>query len=221
MATAICLALLHTATAQVRVGIEVGEQYTLLNPSKSLGLNSGGSFVPTAGLSLQIGSGTFDFIMDAPMGKPFYLETGVFLTNFKYQNSNIQVYDIPSGNDLGVVKTHNLSYLQVPINFLRKFKAGKNQVLLGTGFFGAFNVGERITLKTPLPQFNTNNAAIIGTKGANSVVGGVNLKFGVELGKLYTFLYAQRLMTNVFEKGASGTSWKGYIFGARLGYLLR
>lgn len=219
--TVLCLLVLHTTNAQVRIGIEAGEQFTLLSPKNDLGLSSGGSFVPSGGISIQIGSGSFDHIVDAPLGKAFTLETGLFLTNFKYRKTNIQVYDIPSGNDLGIVNTHNLSYLHIPLNYIHKFKTGKNRIVLGTGFFGAFNIAEKITLKTNFPQLNANNAAIIGTKGPNNVVAGVQLKLGIESGKLYTYIYGQRTLTNLFEKGSRDVSFKGYIFGARIGWFLR
>lgn len=220
LVTAVCLVLLHTAGAQVRVGLEAGGQFTFLSPRKDLGINSGSAVVPAGGISLQIGSGSFDHIMDAPLGKAFFLETGLFLTNFKYQNTNVQVYNTETGNDLGRVKTHNLTYLHIPVNYLRKFKAGKGRIIVGGGFFGAFNIAEKITLENS-PQITTENAAVIGTKGPNNLVAGLTTKFGVESGKMYSYLFFQRTMTSIFEKNNGGSAWHGYMAGLRLGWMIK
>jgi Outer membrane protein beta-barrel domain len=211
--------LLAFATeAQVRVGIEAGTQLTILRIRPSQALSFSSAFTPAGGISIQIPSSTFDHIVESPLGNAFILETGLHFSNFKYQNTNIQAYDKPTGNDLGNIKEHNLTYLYIPINYLRKFKAGKARFVLGGGFFGAFNIAERISLEQP---FNANNATVIGTKGANKIIGGLTTALGFEAKKIYSNLSFQRIMTNLFQRENKNQSWKGYIISLQLGYFIR
>jgi hypothetical protein len=204
--------------AQVRVGIEAGTQLNILRASNNVGFEYRSAFTPVGGIGIQIPSSSFDYLAATPTGNAFTLETGLHLTNFKYRETNIQAYDKPTGNDLGSIKEHNLTYLYVPLNYLRKFKAGKSRIVLGGGFSGAFNIAEKISLQQP---FNASNAAVIGTNGSNKIVGGLSAQLGIESKKIYSRLSFQRIMTHIFERKNKDLSWKGYMIGLRLGYFIR
>ena len=195
--------------AQVRVGLTAGGQFTLLSPQSDLGLRSGGSFVPSGGI-----------IADIRADRSFYIESGLIAYNFKYQNTNIEAYDQVTGNDLGEVSSHNLTYIQLPVNFLVKAPSGKSRLVAGGGIFAAINITDNLRLKQPL---GTANAVIIGTDGINPVIVGVTTKVGLESGKIAASFQFQRILNNIYKRPNAGQplTWRGFSLGVQLAYYIR
>ncbi|HEX2844949.1 MAG TPA: porin family protein [Chitinophagaceae bacterium] len=154
---------------------------------------------------------------EIPVGIDFYLQPGV-------------VYAMKGAKDKGSDAKVNLSYIEVPVNFLYKPEVGTGRVLLGIGPYIAFGVGGKIkpdngndvdiTFKNSISQ--TEAATGYGTYFKRIDAGG-NLLFGYEMSNnLSVQLNAQLGLVKINPKidGVSNdeTSWKNTGFGVSLGY---
>jgi len=156
---------------------------------------------------------------EIPVGIDFYLQPGVVyaIKGAKWEGGS---------SDVKV----NLSYIEVPVNFLYKPEVGTGRVILGFGPYIAFGVSGKIkpdngndvdiTFKNSISQAEATTG--YGTYFKRIDAGG-NLLFGYEMSNnLSVQLNAQLGLVKINPKidGVSNdeTSWKNTGFGVSLGY---
>jgi hypothetical protein len=155
---------------------------------------------------------------EIPVASDFYLQPGVLFSTKGAINKDDE--DI----------RWNLSYIEVPINFLYKPALGTGKLLLGVGPYVAFGIGgsvknfdgKKIDLKFE-NEISASQAADLNTAYARSIDAGGNLLVGYEFAnKLSAQLNAQLGMLKVNPKIDGITSdkskWKNTGFGLSLGY---
>jgi len=143
---------------------------------------------------------------EIPVGIDFYLQPGLL---FSTKGAK---YDIQ-----GTEITRNISYLELPINFLYKPELGEGHLLLGFGPYAAYAVGGKI--KGGSTDIDMEFGNEIGeTKPFDA---GANLLAGYEFSNNLSFqLNAGLGLINMYNRpnGDSETSLKNTGFGVSLGY---
>jgi hypothetical protein len=155
---------------------------------------------------------------EIPVATDFYLQPGVLFTTKGAINKDDE--DI----------RYNLSYIEVPINFLYKPMLGTGKLLLGIGPYIAFGIGgkfkngdgKEIDLKFE-NKITQSQAADINTVYARSIDAGGNLLVGYEFSNKFSAqLNAQLGLTKINPEieGISNddSKWKNTGFGVSLGY---
>jgi hypothetical protein len=155
---------------------------------------------------------------EIPVATDFYLQPGVlFSTKGAIDKDDEDI-------------KWNLSYIEVPINFLYKPALGAGKLLLGVGPYVALGIGgsyknfdgKEIDLKFE-NEITASQAADLNTVYARSIDAGGNLLVGYEFAnKLSAQLNAQLGMLKVNPKIDGITNdkskWKNTGFGLSLGY---
>lgn len=152
---------------------------------------------------------------EIPVGIDFYLQPGVLFTT-----KGAKVGD--SDNKI------NLSYIEIPVNFIYKPELGTGRLLLGFGPYAAFGIGGKYHRENGTDtdiQFE-NNVTVAQAATGNyfkSFDAGGNLLFGYETAKKISIqLNAQLGMVKINPKiegvNDDNTSWKNTGFGISLGY---
>ncbi|RYG47970.1 MAG: PorT family protein [Chitinophagaceae bacterium] len=154
---------------------------------------------------------------EIPVGIDFYLQPGVVyaIKGTKIDNNDAKV---------------NLSYIEVPVNFLYKPAVGTGHVLLGFGPYVAFGIGGKIKPDNGNDvdvEFKNTITQAEAAPGYGSyfkkIDAGGNLLFGYEMANnLSIQLNAQLGMVKINPKieGVSSdeSSWKNTGFGVSVGY---
>ena len=143
---------------------------------------------------------------EIPVGIDFYLQPGLLFSTkgAKYNFMNVEV-------------KRNISYLELPVNFLYKPELGKGRMLLGFGPYAAFAVGG--TIKGTNPDIDMEFGDQPGeTKRFDA---GANLLAGYECSNKLSFqLNAGLGLINMVNRlaGDSKTTIKNTGFGVSAGY---
>ena len=143
---------------------------------------------------------------EIPVGIDFYLQPGLLFSTkgAKY-------------NFLGTEATRNISYLELPINFLYKPELGEGHLLLGFGPYAAYALGGKI--KADGTDIDMEFGNEVGeTKPFDA---GANLLAGYEFSNNLSFqLNAGLGLINMYNRpdGDSESSLKNTGFGVSLGY---
>ncbi|SFW87871.1 porin family protein [Chitinophaga sancti] len=143
--------------------------------------------------------------VDIPLAEEFYIGTGL-------------LYSGKGGKDNGV-KT-NLSYLQVPVNFLFKPEVGTGKLNLGVGPYFAYGIAGK--------HKSTVGNAEVSVKAFDDEAGpgklkkfdaGMGIVAGYELPVgLYLGLNADLGLINAFDNTDNGRAWHNTSFGVSVGY---
>ncbi len=165
--------------------------------------------------------------VELPVATDFYVQPGLL-----FSTKGAKAAESIGGQMLN--EKINLSYLEVPVNFLYKPTLGKGKLLMGFGPYIAFGLGGKVKSEG-LGQ--TNNTAVKFKSNVSAsdpadkayfkaIDAGANLLFGYELSnRLSAQLNAQLGLTriNPSYEGASNdkSSWKNTGFGLSLGYRLQ
>lgn len=143
---------------------------------------------------------------EIPVGIDFFLQPGILFTTKGAK------YDVA-----GVEVKRNLSYVEVPVNFLYKPELGDGRLILGFGPYAAFAVGGQI--KSGNTEVDIEFGDEVGeNKGFDA---GANLLAGYEFSNRFSFqLNAGLGLINMYnrEPGDSKTSVKNTGFGLSVGY---
>ena len=142
--------------------------------------------------------------VEIPVATDFYLQPGVLFTTkgTKYKDANA---------------TTNLSYIEIPVNFIYKPVLGAGKLLLGVGPYAAFAVGGK-NKEGSLSENLTFGSQPGQTKRFDA---GGNFLFGYELSNhLSAQLNAQLGLVNINnrEQGDSKSTLKNTGFGVSFGY---
>jgi len=143
---------------------------------------------------------------EIPVGIDFYLQPGLL---FSTKGAK---YDVQ-----GVEATRNISYLELPVNFLYKPELGEGRLLLGFGPYAAFAVGGKI--KAGNTDIDMEFGDNVGETKAFDA--GANLLAGYEFSNNFSFqLNAGLGLINMYNRpsGDDETSLKNTGFGLSLGY---
>ncbi|WPQ64338.1 porin family protein [Chitinophaga sancti] len=143
--------------------------------------------------------------VDIPLAEEFYIGTGL-------------LYSGKGGKDDGV-KT-NLSYLQVPVNFLFKPEVGTGKLNLGVGPYLAYGVAGNH--KTTVGNADISVKAFDDEAGVTRLKrfdAGLGIVAGYELPVgLYLGLNADLGLINTYDNTDNGRSWHNTSFGVSVGY---
>ncbi|MBP1652939.1 MAG: hypothetical protein H6Q26_3096, partial [Bacteroidetes bacterium] len=143
--------------------------------------------------------------VDIPLAEEFYVGTGL-------------LYSGKGGKDDGV-KT-NLSYLQVPVNFLFKPEVGTGKLNLGVGPYLAYGVAGKH--KTTVGNADVSVKAFDDEAGVARLKrfdAGMGIVAGYELPVgLYLGLNADLGLINAYDNTDNGRSWHNTSFGVSVGY---
>ncbi len=143
---------------------------------------------------------------EIPVGIDFYLQPGLL---FSTKGAK---YDFQ-----GIETKRNISYLELPVNFLYKPALGEGRLLLGFGPYAAYALGGKI--KGPSADIDMEfGDEVDETKAFDA---GANLLAGYEFSNNLSFqLNAGLGLINMYNRpnGDSETSLKNTGFGVSLGY---
>ena len=143
---------------------------------------------------------------EIPVGIDFYLQPGLL---FSTKGAK---YDFQ-----GIETKRNISYLELPVNFLYKPALGEGRLLLGFGPYAAYALGGKI--KGPSADIDMEfGDEVDETKAFDA---GANLLAGYEFSNNLSFqLNAGLGLINMYNRpnGDSETSLKNTGFGVFLGY---
>lgn len=193
-----------SSNAQVRVGAMAGVNFSdinnldLVTTSRQTNLQAG------LMTDLRLSKSAFHILAQAlyaPMG---------------YAKSNLHVTDA-LGNDIGIISSHRIGYIQVPVYLLYKGNDEKVKINAGLGPFISFKTGDKMEV---IVNGNSNNIILlpIGVKKVNNVLTGIGLNLGFELGALMISLQYKQSFSDIYENRFGDTKWKINSFGLSLGY---
>jgi len=154
---------------------------------------------------------------EIPVGIDFYVQPGVIYAMKGAKADN--------NSDDKV----NLSYIEVPVNFIYKPAVGTGRIILGVGPYVAFGIGGKIKSNSGDVdvEFKNSISQAEAASGYGSyfkrIDAGGNLLFGYEMANhLSLQLNAQLGMIKINPKidglSSDETSWKNTGFGVSLGY---
>lgn len=154
---------------------------------------------------------------EIPLVKEFYLQPGILFTTKGYRHP-----DAFMGRDFKV----NLSYIEIPVNFLYKPAFGPGHILLGVGPYLAFGVGGNVKLgdeesdvefdkDIDLGQYATGKYFRRGDAGLNFLAGyEFNNKFSAQLNAQLGLAKINPNIKDVSEE----TAYRNTGFGISIGY---
>jgi len=146
---------------------------------------------------------------EIPVGIDFYVQPGLLLSTkgAKFSGANGEV-------------TRNLSYIEIPVNFLYKPELGEGRMLLGFGPYAAFAVGGNTKVGSNKTDLEFGNEV-----GENKRFdAGANLLAGYEFSNRLSFqLNAGLGLVNMYNRLDTDkkTTVKNTGFGVSLGYRLQ
>lgn len=201
-------ALSLTSKAQVSFGLRAGINLQNINGKDLTGKDLEDNKLK-AGFNIGVNA-------ELPVAPDFYLQPGILFTT---KGTKIE----QTGDDTKV----NVSYIEVPVNFIFKPALGPGKMLLGVGPYVAFGVGGKIKEGSDDADIKFKNEITTTEYMADFYlkrldVGG-NLLVGYELAKKISFqLNAQLGMAKINPKikdySADKTSLKNTGFGISVGY---
>jgi len=196
-----------TAKAQVSFGLRAG-----LNLANVTGKDDAGDKIEDNKLKAGFNIGVN---VEMPVAPDFYLQPGLLFTT--------KGTKIDGSTDTKV----NISYLEVPINFIYKPALGPGKMLLGVGPYVAYGVGGKLKAGSNDADIKFKNEVTMAQSSTafylkRMDVGG-NLLVGYELAKKISFqLNAQLGMAKINAKisdySADKSSLKNTGFGISVGY---
>jgi hypothetical protein len=195
--TAVLLAATIYAQTKPTIGIRAGINFQNLNGKDGEG-NKLNNEIKT-GFNLGVNA-------EIPVGIDFYLQPGLLFTTKGAR------YDFQGGK-----ATQNLSYVEVPVNFLYKPELGEGRMLLGFGPYAAFAVGGKI--KYGSTDLDIDFGSEAGKTKAFDA--GANLLAGYEFSNNFSFqLNAGLGLVNMYNRPSndSKTIVKNTGFGISVGY---
>lgn len=143
--------------------------------------------------------------VDIPLAEEFYIGTGLLYSGRGGKESPVKA---------------NLSYLQVPVNFLFKPEVGAGKLNLGVGPYFAYGVGGKY--KATINNVEVTTKAFddeAGTGKLKKFDAGLGIVAGYELPVgLYLGLNADLGLVNAYDNTDNGRSWKNTSFGVSVGY---
>lgn len=153
---------------------------------------------------------------EIPVGIDFYVQPGVLFSTKGAKASNTD-------------DKLNLSYIEVPVNFIYKPDLGSGKLLLGFGPYAAFAIGGKYKYENGSEadiEFENKISSVQAATGYGlyykSFDAGANLLFGYEASnKLSIQLNAQLGLVKInpeIEGVDDKSSWKNTGFGVSLGY---
>ena len=144
--------------------------------------------------------------VDLPLADEFYIGTGLLFAGKGGKNI------------MGADMKANLSYLQLPINFLFKPEVGAGSLNLGAGPYVAYGIGGKI--KTKVANVESKTDAFGDNGGLKRFDAGLGLVAGYELKTgLYLGINADLGLVNIADnEGGGDGSWKNTSFGVSVGY---
>ena len=150
---------------------------------------------------------------EIPLAQDFFVQPGVLFTT--------KGTKIDNGSDTKV----NISYIEVPINFLYKADLGDGKLLMGVGPYVAFGIGGKVKSKLGDHdiEFEKEAAGLANLYTVKRLDAGGNLLFGYEFNNKFSAqLNAQLGLVNIAPdvKGATSQKQKGHNtgFGVSVGY---
>ncbi|HCY40343.1 MAG TPA: PorT family protein [Prolixibacteraceae bacterium] len=207
--------------------------YTASSQSKgiSFGLRGGVNFQNINGTDMNGDKLELDMVprfnvgavVDIPVAPDFYFETGLL-----YTTKGAKAKDDFLG--LNMSAEYNLSYLELPLNFLYKPLLGKGHLLLGFGPYVAYGLGgnseyviNNVTSEQKIVYSNEFASANPYDQEFKHLDYGGNLFFGYQLSNGISLqLNTQLGMAKINAKNTtypnSETSFKNTGFGFSLGY---
>jgi hypothetical protein len=201
LAAVMCLSM--AGFSQTSFGIRAGVNFQNLNGKDNNGDKISNSLKP--GFNVGVNA-------EIPVAPDYYVQPGLLLSTKGAKDGSAKI---------------NLSYLEIPINFLYKPMLGQGRLLMGFGPYVAFGVGGQVkadSYKTDVKWESsiTPGQAISGTPYFKRFDAGANFLFGYEMSsKISAQLNAQLGLLNIYPKvdGTSDkTSVKNTGFGVSLGY---
>lgn len=186
--------------AQVQFGITAGPSFSSVT-SKTMGGNK-----ETSKLLTGIRAG---LTVDLPLADEFYIQPSLLYVG-KGGKDNVSNVD---------VKT-NISYLELPINFMYKPEVGTGNLFIGLGPYIAYGLGGKTEM------VNNGNAISSDIEWGDDNIGqlkridaGANFQVGYELPMGLNFgLHTDLGLINIRGNGDSDNMTKNTSFGVSVGY---
>lgn len=193
----VALMIAGVTFGQVQWGIVAGPQFSSVNTRFA-----GGS-KETSSIRVGLRAGV---TVDIPIGDDFYVGTGLLYANrggkFKH--------------DLGKV---DLSYLQLPVNFMFKPEVGSGRLVLALGPYVALGLGGKykdLPILGDPKAFKDEATAVYKLKRFDA---GGNFQVGYEMPiGLYFGLNGDLGMVNAFDNTSNDRKFKMSSFGVSIGY---
>jgi len=158
---------------------------------------------------------------DIPLGKSdFHILSRVLYSPLGYGKSNIQAVD-ESGNNIGTIAFHRITYIQVPVYFLRTAHAGKIKVQGGLGPWFALKTGDKLRINNGGDTFGNETVLPGNADKINSILAGIGFQMGIESSGLTITAHLKQSFNKLYEMNAGNVGgWKVNGFGISLGYYI-
>lgn len=199
-ATLVAVLLTGTIYAQTKptFGIRAGINFQNLNGKD----NSGDKLNNDLKTGFNIGANA-----EIPVGVDFYLQPGLLFTTkgTKFDISQVKT-------------TWNISYLELPVNFIYKPELGDGKVLLGFGPYAAFALGGKTKVGNVETDINFGSSDDDELKSFDA---GANLLAGYEFSNKFSFqLNAGLGLVNIYNRPTNNSkaTLKNTGFGVSVGY---
>ncbi len=197
------LAVANKTQAQVSFGVRGGINFFNINGHNEAGQKLDNKLKTGFNLGMNI---------EAPLAQDFYIQPGLLFATKGGKSTT------SSGNKA----TYNLSYLEVPVNFIYKPEVGNGKLLLGAGPYLGFGLGGKVKDATGAEQdIKFKNSVPANASNAfyyKPVDFGANLLVGYQFtNHVSVQLDAQLGLTNN-SPYKDGSSYKNTGFGLSLGY---
>ncbi|MBC9933580.1 outer membrane beta-barrel protein [Chitinophaga qingshengii] len=198
--SAVALLIAGVTFGQAKWGIVAGPQFSSVTyKAAALGATSKETSKIQTGLRAGV-------TVDIPLGDEFYVGTGLLYTGRggKFKNMDTKA---------------NLSYLQLPVNFMFKPEVGSGNLVLAIGPYIAYGLGGKYTdlpLLGERKAFDDEATALYKLKRFDA---GGNIQIGYEMPVgLYFGLNADLGMVNAFDNTDNDRKFKNTSFGVSVGY---
>jgi hypothetical protein len=196
---ATALTLTSTAQDKTTFGVRAGVNFTNLNGDDL-------DFEMKTGFNVGVNA-------EIPVAPEFYLQPGLL---FSTKGAKEKIAG--SSDDLKL----NISYLEVPINFIFKPTLGAGKLVLGVGPYVGIAVGGKVKLGDNDADIKFKNDLSASEAGSNDMYFGGNLLAGYELSSKLSFqLNAQLGMSSLYPKVQGeklDDKMKNTGFGVSVGY---
>jgi hypothetical protein len=200
----LCMAL--AGSAQVRWGVLAGWQ------SSNIGrydlISSSGYSAPSIGLmsDIDIHSSSFHVLVQAGY------------TSLGYRKSNIQAVD-KSGNTMGNIGEHRISYIKLPVYFLYGGydKKMSTRINGGLGPFLAFKTNDKLKIAGG-DNFGNETVLPGGVKKITPLLAGLSFHASVDWSAVRIALHFEQSFNGIYRNQTMGPKWRVHDFGISLGY---
>jgi hypothetical protein len=193
-----------SSSAQVRVGVLAGPHSSDINNR---------DLVTTKRLT-SIHAGV---MADFSIAKSdLHLFSRVLYAPMGYGKSDFPVVDA-IGNQYGIINSHRIGYVQLPLYILYGTNGSKVNVSGGLGPFIAFKTGDKMEL---IANGTSTNAKYLpaGVERINSSFTGIGFYIGVEWSSILLSFEVQQSLVDIYKNQVGDNKWKVNSFGLSLGY---